>query len=121
MKQHTHTIPPDGKVQIPPKRFALPTSINLQRVKIVPVATQRYLWCIYNGEAHLIQSRAPVKFKEKEHSVPFFFKMAREKMSINKRISKDTRTLFEFDLFSYIVYIIITPKTTSSEDIEKKK
>lgn len=46
--------------------------------------------------------------------------MAREKMSRNKSISKDTRTLFEFDLFSYIVYYYY-PQNNVIKKISRKK
>jgi len=39
-------------------------------------------------------------------------------MSRNKGISKDTRTLFEFDLFSYCL-LLLPPKQRHQEDIEK--
>lgn len=119
LKQHqnTHTIPPaDGKVQIPPKRFALPTSINLQRVKIVPVATLRYLWCIYNGE--------PILFNRGLHSQiqgkrALFFSKWREKKCPEIRASARTHEHYLSLTYSVIVYYYY-PQNNVIKKISKK-
>lgn len=72
-----------------------------------------------NGEPILF-NRGLLLSSRKKSTLSLFFKMAREKMSRNKRISKDTRTLFEFDLFSYCLLLLLPPKQRHQEDIEKK-